>query len=102
MKIKNSIMKTKLIATILALFIVQVSFSQERETQKSVTTETKSNNITDTRDGKTYNTVKIDTQTWMTENLNYSPVSGSWCYENNTSNCAKYGRLYNWETAKKA
>ena len=28
-------MKTKLIATILALFIVQVSFSQERETQKT-------------------------------------------------------------------
>ena len=60
-----------------------------------------SETLRDSRDGKTYKTVKIDNQVWMAENLNYT-ADESGCYDNKESNCEKYGRLYTWKEAKKA
>lgn len=58
------------------------------------------NTFVDSRDGKTYQTLKIGTQTWMIENLAYNANSDCWAFNNDELN--KYGYLYKWETAKEA
>jgi uncharacterized protein (TIGR02145 family) len=55
--------------------------------------------FTDSRNGQNYRAVKIGGKMWMAQNLNYQ-TGNSWCYENNNSNCEKYGRLYDWNTAR--
>lgn len=47
--------------------------------------------------GDIYNTALIGDQCWMSENLNWE-TGNSVCYNAESSNCDKYGRLYDWQT----
>ena len=76
----------------------------------------KKNTIVTDIDGNSYNLVEIDTQLWISKNLNVSKyrngdeipqvqdeaewaalTTGAWCYyENKEENGTTYGKLYNW------
>jgi uncharacterized protein (TIGR02145 family) len=64
--------------------------------------------LVDTRDNQTYNTVEINGRCWMAENLNYGTFVTStngmsdnqlpekYCYANTATNCDTKGGLYAW------
>jgi len=93
----KSIVYFLLIGFTLILIISTGCKKDEEEETPEETTGT----FTDSRDGKTYNWVKICDQTWMAENLRYKPTTGNyWAYNNNENFVDTYGYLYDWESAK--
>jgi uncharacterized protein (TIGR02145 family) len=105
-----------------SLLMVKAELEKLKPAPKPVvsntTNATSTNQVTQTG---SYKSVKIGTQTWMTENLNVSTFRNgdpipeaktkeewekagkegkpAWCYcENDPKNGAKYGKLYNWYT----
>lgn len=72
------------------------SNAEESPKSSSARSNVKTDTFKDSRDGKTYKTVKIGDQVWFAENLNYDDGKGL-CPMKDAEYCKKYGRLYNFE-----
>ena len=57
--------------------------------------------LVDSRDGKTYPTVNIDSHIWMATNLGYE-MEGAFAYDNSNEIAEKMGLLYLWDASLKA
>jgi uncharacterized protein (TIGR02145 family) len=57
--------------------------------------------LVDSRDGRTYGTVRVAGRLWMAENLDFDTAVGalSWCPGGVAGNCSTRGRLYSWRIA---
>lgn len=81
------------------LFLTTVLISSFSILMSQISDESSSGTFVDERDEQEYKWIRIGEQVWMAENLKFYTEEGSWIYDNDASNSAIYGRLYNWKTA---
>ena len=90
-KDKNRPIRVLVVSIALSIAFWSVSVSLERVSAQ------------DRKASGTINSSKrmADGKQWMTHNLDVNTVP-SYCYEDAELNCSRYGRLYTWESARRA
>jgi uncharacterized protein (TIGR02145 family) len=89
-------MKNLTLVILTSLFLVTQSCKKE---EPDIQLQIEESEMIDSRDGQKYKIVKIGSQWWMAENLNYHTTIGSWYYNNDSIQYSTvYGRLYLYET----
>lgn len=58
--------------------------------------------ITDPRDGKSYRVERFGEKLWTIDNADFDVPEISACYDGDSLNCEKFGRLYTFEAAQSA
>lgn len=84
------------------IFLMAIAMMFSSCGRERASSEVLKEKLTDSRDGQSYKMVKIGNQIWMAENLNLEYNQGSaksYCYQNDSAYCKKYGRLYTWSAA---
>jgi uncharacterized protein (TIGR02145 family) len=66
---------------------------------KTLSTGSGQGSLTDSKGNKYIVRMMPDGRQWITENLKID-LTGSYCYNDSTQYCSKYGRLYTWKAAK--
>ena len=90
----------KIILSIIICSLIMLSCTSD-DNNSTDTNQPQVGEITDSRDNMVYKTVKLGTQTWFSENLNFNS-GDSKCYDDNPANCFVYGKLYNGNEAQSA
>ncbi len=72
------------------------------DTASDVSVNTDAGGFVDPRDSQRYATIQIGQQTWLARNLNFVIATESFCYNDDSKNCDKDGRLYRWKVAPTA
>lgn len=55
--------------------------------------------VTDPRDGRVYRMERFGEKNWMIDNISFDIPETSACYDGDSLNCEKFGRLYTFEAA---
>ncbi|MBO7059710.1 MAG: hypothetical protein J6W54_01240 [Fibrobacter sp.] len=74
------------------------SSSKKENKSSSSSSEKKQSSSSKNEEFSDSNFIKIDSLYWMKKNLDVE-VEGSRCYDDDSTNCEKYGRLYTWSQA---
>jgi len=91
----NTFKQNSNIISLVVIFLMTFVFCSTISAQEKGT-------VKDSRDGRTYQWMKIGKKAWLVENLKYDAKPCSWFYNKDTAYSMPNGRLYTWNAAMTA
>ncbi len=83
--------------------LINFNFKKEILDSPIINVQLKSDTLIDPRNARVYKTITIKNTTWLAENLDIqTPEITKFCYDDDSTNCKKFGGLYYIDAALKA